>query len=150
MTKALAQTKAPHEVKAEDYVAIYYTGGHGVVWDFPDNEELQRLVETIYQNGGYVTAVCHGVVGLLNLRLPDGAYLIKDKVVTGFTNTEEWLSGKARKVPFSTENELKKRGAIYRKKAFFRPYATVDGRIITGQNPQSPRVVAKALIKALQ
>lgn len=103
----------------------------------------------IYQAGGYITAVCHGVVGLLNLKNDDGEYLIKDKQVTGFTNTEEWLSQKQTKVPFSTEDELRKREAIYRKARFFKSYAISDGRIITGQNPWSPRAVAQLLIKAI-
>lgn len=147
--QALTNTKKPSEVRAEDYVAIYYTGGHGVIWDFPDNQELQDIALSIYHQGGYVTAVCHGVVGLLNLKFPDGTYLIAGKEVTGFTNTEEWLSGKAKKVPFSTENELKKRGAKYQKKRFFKSYAVQDGLVITGQNPQSPRAVAQLLVKAL-
>lgn len=149
VAKALAQTKSPDEINPSDYVAIYYTGGHGVVFDFPDNQPLQKIAMAIYQAGGYITAVCHGVVGLLNLKNDDGEYLIKDKQVTGFTNTEEWLSQKQTKVPFSTEDELRKREAIYRKARFFKSYAISDGRIITGQNPWSPRVVAQLLIKAI-
>lgn len=148
--QALANTKQPSDIKPEDYVAIYYTGGHGVLWDFPDNKALQTIAERIYQSGGYLTAVCHGVVGLLNLKDKQGDYLIKNKQVTGFTNTEEILSQKARKVPFSTENALKDRGANYQKVRFFKPYAVKDGRIITGQNPWSPKEVARLLLNALQ
>lgn len=133
VTRALAQTKTPKEVDPSDYMAIYYTGGHGVPWDFPENEALQSLAMSIYEAGGYVTAVCHGVVGLLNLKKADGDYLIHNKKLTGFTNVEEYLSQKQNKVPFSTEDELKKRGALYTKKRFFTSYAVSDQRVITGQ-----------------
>lgn len=147
---ALRNTKKPSQVNPDDYVAIYYTGGHGVVWDFPDDKELQAFAQHIYANQGYVTAVCHGVVGLLNLKDQSGEYLLKGKTVTGFTNTEERLSGKTDKVPFSTEDEMKKRGANYVKKRFFKPFAIEDSRVITGQNPWSPRAVAKLLLQKLQ
>lgn len=144
---ALSNTKKASEINADDYFAIYYTGGHGVLWDFPNNVELQKISESIYRNNGYITAVCHGVVGLLNIKDENGEFLIKNKKVTGFTNTEEILSRKNKKVPFSTEDEMKKRGAIYSKKRFFKPYAVEDSRIVTGQNPWSPREVAKILVE---
>ncbi|MCW6665327.1 type 1 glutamine amidotransferase domain-containing protein [Aerococcaceae bacterium NML191219] len=148
--KALAETKKTSEVNADDYFAIYYTGGHGVVFDFPDNKDIQKIAMDIYNAGGYISAVCHGVVGLLNLKTENNEYLIKDKRITGFTNTEEWLSRKQKKVPFSTEDELKKRGAKYIKKRFFKSYAVSDNRVITGQNPWSPREVAKLLIQEIK
>lgn len=147
---ALAQTKSPEEIHSNDYFVIYYTGGHGVVWDFPNNKSIQKITMDIYCSGGFISAVCHGVVGLLDLKTDDGEYLIKNKNITGFTNTEEWLSGKQNKVPFSTENELKKRGANYMKKRFFKAFAVSDNRVITGQNPWSPREVAKLLIQEIK
>lgn len=147
--KALARTLSPKKVKFEEYVAIYYTDGHGVMWDFPDNKELQNLAMNIYNNGGYVTAVCHGVVGLLNLKEDNGEYLIKNKKVTGFANIEEFLNGTLKKVPFLTETELKNRGAMYKRKRAFANYVVKDGRIITGQNPFSPRQVGVELVKEL-
>lgn len=147
---ALGNTKKPEDIQPEEYIAIYYTGGHGVLWDFPDNTVLQDIASTIYNNGGYVTAVCHGVVGLLNIKNQSGHYLIENKNVTGFTNTEEWLSQKMSKVPFSTENALKKRGAKYHKARFFKSYAIEDDRIITGQNPWSPVAVAQLLVQRLK
>ncbi|SDI97096.1 type 1 glutamine amidotransferase domain-containing protein [Dolosicoccus paucivorans] len=148
VNKALAQTKSPQDIDPKEYCGIYYTGGHGVLWDFPQDETLQHIAMAIYKEGGYVTAVCHGVVGLLNLT-EDGHYLIKNKQVTGFTDVEELLAGKKNKVPFSTEEALKQRGAHYVKKRFFTSFATRDGRVITGQNPQSARAVAKELVKAI-
>ncbi|MCP5854190.1 DJ-1/PfpI family protein, partial [Klebsiella pneumoniae] len=88
-------------------------GGHGVMWDFPDNPQLQELARKIYEKNGVVAAVCHGVAGLLNIKLSDNKLLLKDSQVTGFSNTEEKLAELEEVVPFLTENELGARGGIY-------------------------------------
>lgn len=144
--QALAQTKRPDQINSSDYQAIYYTGGHGVMWDFPENKDLQTIAETIYANGGYVTSVCHGVVGLLNLKNDSGQYLIADRRITGFTNVEETLNGTRAHMPYLTETELVNRRAIVVKKRPLADFAVQDGQFITGQNPFSPRSVAKLLI----
>lgn len=148
--RALLFSKKPSEVVAADYEAIYYTGGHGVVWDFPDNAELQDLALGIYEGGGFVTSVCHGLAGLLNIKDRAGNYLIAGKTITGFTKAEEVLSGKLKKVPFITETEAVKRGANFHKKLPFTAHAVRDGQLITGQNPMSGRAVAKLLVESLQ
>ena len=146
----LGATLKPSEVNPDDYVAIYYTGGHGVIWDFPDNTQLQALSRRIYEQGGVVSSVCHGAVGLLNIKLSDGELLIKGKKVTGFSNEEEELAGLTKHVPYLTETELVKRGAIYQKAdAPWAPFAIADGRLITGQNPASGGPVAELVLKAI-
>lgn len=147
--RALLHTLKASDVHASDYCAIYFTGGHGVVWDFPDNKDLQKLAQSIYETGGYVASVCHGLAGLLNISLSDGQYLISGKKVTGFTNMEEILSGKQRKVPFATETEAKKRGAIFLKKRPFASFSLADKRVVTGQNPMSGQAVAKLLLSEM-
>lgn len=148
--RALAKTQKPQEIDPCAYQAIYYTGGHGVLWDLVENTELKQIAETIYEQKGYISAVCHGVVGLLPLSDGNGQPLLKNKHVTGFTNTEELLSRKRNLVPFSTEDALKEKGAFYSKKRFFTSYAIEDQRLITGQNPWSSRAVAKLLIQKLE
>ncbi|KQW93142.1 type 1 glutamine amidotransferase domain-containing protein [Acinetobacter guillouiae] len=146
----LNNTLQPSEVKASDYKAIYFTGGHGVMWDFPNNPELTALAEQIYRQGGVVSAVCHGVAGILSLKDEQGKALIANRKVTGFSNREESLSGMKKQVPFFLENQLKSKGAKYSQGFFpFTSYAIVDDRIITGQNPQSPREVGEEVIKKL-
>lgn len=146
----LGATLKPSEVKPADYVAIYFAGGHGVIWDFPDNEELQTISREIYESGGYVSSVCHGAAGLLNIKLSGGTLLVKDKKVTGFSNEEEKLAELDQHVPFLTETELKARGAVYRKAdAPWAAFAIEDQRLITGQNPASGGAVADLLLQAL-
>ena len=146
----LGATLKPDQVNPEDYIAIYYAGGHGVIWDFPDNTQLQALSRRIYEQGGVVSSVCHGAVGLLNIKLSDGELLIKGKKVTGFSNEEEELAGLTKHVPYLTETELVKRGAIYQKAdAPWAPFAIADGRLNTAQNPASGGPVGELVLKAI-
>ncbi|WP_447595209.1 type 1 glutamine amidotransferase domain-containing protein [Aquipseudomonas campi] len=146
----LGATLKPSQVSPDDYVVIYFAGGHGVVWDFPDNTELQVLSRGIYERGGIVSSVCHGAVGLLNITLSDDSLLIKGKTVTGFSNAEEQLAELDQYVPYLTEDELVKRGAVYQKADEpWAPFAVADGRVITGQNPASGGPVADLVLKAL-
>lgn len=146
--RGLSQTLRPDQVDPNEYFAIYYTGGHGVMWDFPENQELQSLAYSIYRQGGYLTSVCHGIAGLLNIQDEHGNYLITGKKITGFTTAEEILAGKKSLVPFLNQEVAKTRGAKFSKKRFYSEYAVKDGQLITGQNPFSVRAVAKLLLAA--
>lgn len=146
----LGTTLRPDQVRAEDYAAIYFAGGHGVVWDFPDDAGLQALSRDIYEAGGIVSSVCHGAVALLNIRLSNGELLIQGKEVTGFTNEEEKLVGLDAHVPYLTETELRHRGVHFRQAdAAWQPFAVADQRVITGQNPASGGPVAELVLQAL-
>lgn len=144
--EALSNSMSPAEVNSQMYSAIYFTGGHGVMWDFPHNEALHQISLQIYQNGGFLTSVCHGISGLLYLKSDWNQYLIKGKRITGFTNVEENLSGKKKYVPFLNEVVAKEHGANFVKKRAYAEYAVADGQFITGQNPFSPKAVAKLLV----
>ncbi|MCZ8390230.1 type 1 glutamine amidotransferase domain-containing protein [Achromobacter xylosoxidans] len=147
----LANTAAPGDILANDFDAIYFTGGHAVMWDFPDSAGLQRITRGIWEQGGIVASVCHGYCGLLNTRLSDGSLLVADKRVTGFSWAEEVLAGVARSMPYNAEQEMKTRGARYQKALLpFIPYVVADGRLITGQNPGSAKATAKQVVQALE
>lgn len=146
----LGATLNPNQINPDDYIAIYFAGGHGVIWDFPDNKALQDLSRRIYENGGYVSSVCHGAAGLLNIKLSDGTLLVNGKKVTGFSDEEEKLAQLDQYVPFLTEAELKKRGGIYQKADEpWMVFAVKDERLISGQNPASGGAVADLLVESL-
>lgn len=146
----LNTTHKPEEIQAQRYQIIYFTGGHGTMWDSPNNERLQAIAQQIYENEGMVAAVCHGVAGLLNVKLSDGSYLLDGKRITGFSNWEERLIGLNDEVPFLLEDELIKRNAQYHKALLpFVPYIKVDERLVTGQNPNSARKVGKKVIEEM-
>ena len=146
----LGATLKPSDINPNDYAVIYYAGGHGVIWDFPEDATLQTISQHIYENGGIVSSVCHGAVGLLNIKLTNGALLIAGKSVTGFSNEEETLAGLAQHVPYLTEDELVKRGAKYVKAELpWAAFAVEDQRVITGQNPASGGKVAELVLAKL-
>ncbi|SDE27661.1 Putative intracellular protease/amidase [Dyadobacter soli] len=146
----LQSSLKPSEVYANDYRLIYFTGGHGAMWDLPENTELQNLAKAIYERNGMVTAVAHGVSGLLNVRLSDGSLLIQDKYVTAYSNVEEALVSFVSEVPFYLEDQLKERGANYTKAMIpFVEFIEMDERLITGQNSHSARKVATKALEEL-
>lgn len=143
----LAHTKVLGELSANDFDAVFYPGGHGPMWDLPDNDESIALIEAFVRAGKPVAAVCHAPVALVNVRAPDGDFLIKHKRVTGFSNTEEEAVGLTAVVPFLLEDRLKARGGLYSKAADWAPHVEVDGQLVTGQNPASSAPAAEVLLK---
>ena len=139
---------SPSEVKAEDYQAIYFAGGHGVIWDLRDNKQLNDIALSIYNNNGVLSSVCHGAVGLLNIE-QDGEFIVKGKSVSGFTNSEESANGTIEHMPYLLEDEFVNIGANFKKEADWSAYAVVDGHVVTGQNPQSGHAVAEKVLAIL-
>ncbi|GAA4383820.1 type 1 glutamine amidotransferase domain-containing protein [Tsukamurella soli] len=146
----LENTKSPDEIDSADFDAIYFTGGHAVMYDFPDSEGLQRISREIFERGGIVSSVCHGYCGLLNTKLSDGSYLIAGRKMTGFAWQEEVLARVDKLVPYNAEERCKERGAQYQKaKIPFVSYAVVDGNLVTGQNPGSAKETAQKVAALL-
>lgn len=142
-------TLKPSEVQIADYAAIYYAGGHGTMWDFPENIELAEIAREIYESGGIVSAVCHGPSALVNIKLSDGEYIVKGKKINSFTNEEEKSINLDGVVPFLLESKLIERGAKFEKSGLWLPHVTVDQRVVTGQNPQSAEGVGNAVLQEL-
>lgn len=146
----LESTKSPDEVDPADYDAVYYTGGHAVMYDFPDSSGLQQITRDIFESGGVVSSVCHGYCGLLNVTLSDGSNLVAGRKVTGFAWQEEVLARVDKLVPYNAEQAMKDRGANYEKGLIpFKSYVVTDGKLVTGQNPGSAKATAKAVVEAL-
>lgn len=149
--KILEQTSSLAEVHSETFDLVYLAGGHGTMYDFPNDEMIQQIIATHYENGKTIGAICHGVGGLLNVKLSNGEYLIKGKKMTGFSWFEETLANRKKAVPFNLESELKKRQPNYQKA--FIPMTSkvvVDGHLITGQNPFSSKEMAKVIAQEIQ
>ncbi|GAB2676058.1 type 1 glutamine amidotransferase domain-containing protein [Flavihumibacter cheonanensis] len=145
----LEHSMKPSEVDPAAYIGIHYAGGHGTMWDFADNTELAALATKIYEKGGVVSAVCHGPAGLVNIKLSNGQYLVDGKRVNAFTNEEEIAVKLENVVPFMLETVLIERGARFEKSGLWQEHVTVDGRLITGQNPQSAKKLGEEVVKVL-
>ncbi len=148
-TAALASTRRLSEVKAADYDAVFYPGGHGPQWDLTDDPVSIALIEETLALGKPLAVVCHAPCALLHAKRPDGEALIAGRRVTGFANTEEAAVGLTDVVPFLLEDALKGAGGIYSKGADAAVYVVLDGLLITGQNPASSGPAAETLLQHL-
>jgi len=132
------------------YDAIFYAGGHGTMWDFPDNKAQNEAGAAIYEAGGIVSAVCHGPAGIQNIKLSNGKYLVDGKTVTGFTNDEELAAGKTEVMPFRMETVLKDHGAKFSCTKNWGCNVETSERLVTGQNPASAGAVGQAVVDLLE
>ena len=146
----LSNTIKLSEINADDYDAVFYPGGHGPLWDLSEDKNSIKLIENMYASGKPVAAVCHAPAVFHNTKNPDGTALIKNKSVTGFSNSEEAAVQLTEIVPFLLEDELQSKGANYSKADDWHPYAITDGNLITGQNPQSSELVAEGVLEKLK
>jgi len=147
----LQHTLSINQVARQDFDCIYLTGGHGTMYDFPDNPTLRYIIRELYENDRIVSAVCHGVGGLMNVTLSNGEYLVKNKTLTGFSWMEEILARRTKEVPFNLQKELKKRAAAYTKALLpLTSKVCQDKNLVTGQNPFSSKELAAKVITALK
>ena len=145
----LANTLCLDNVNSADFDAIFFAGGHGVMWDFPNSAAIDKVTREIYERGGIVSAVCHGPCALVNVKLSDGKFLVDGKNLTGFTNAEEDEVQATDIVPFLLETALKNHGANHHAAANWSNHVIADGRLVTGQNPASAAGVGAAVVKLL-
>lgn len=139
------------KINPDDYQAVFVVGGKGAMFDLPYDKPLQNIISSIYENQGVVAAVCHGPAALVNVTLSNGNPLVKGKRVNGFTNKEEKAFGKKwiNSFDFLLEDELKLKGGIFESSPMMLSHVTIDGRLITGQNPFSTHPTAAAVVEAL-
>jgi len=147
--EVLANTLRLDSVSAEDFDTVFYPGGHGPMWDLAEDPHSIKLIESFYDSGKPVAAVCHAP-GVLRHVKHKGEPIVKGKRVAGFTNTEEAEVQLTDVVPFLVEDELKRLGGLYQKTDNWYPFAVVDGRLITGQNPSSSTITAETLLRLMK
>lgn len=147
---ALANTVRLDSVSADDFAGIFYAGGHGPMYDLAEDPISIALIQNMWRAGKPVSSTCHGPAVLRHAVDTDGKPLVSGKRVTGFTDSEEAAVERTDAVPFLLEDELIRLGGIYSKTDDWQPYTQVDGRLITGQNPNSSGPVADALLQQLK
>lgn len=150
LQEKLSNTKKLSEVRAEDFDAVFYPGGHGPLFDLTKSEESRRLIESFAKQQKPIAAVCHAPAVFANVQGPDGQPLVKGKNVTGFTNSEEEAVNLTEVVPFLVEEKLQELGGKYSKAGDWQPHVVRDGMLITGQNPASSEGAAEELLKLLK
>lgn len=156
LNDSIAQYKTSHtiamnDVVAEAYEAVFFVGGKGAMFDFPDNKAIQSLVRDYYQSGKVIGAVCHGPAALVNVILDTGRPLIENKKVSGFTNKEElFLIPDAKTIfPFLLQDKLAAQGAQFNEGPMYMEKISHDKNLVTGQNPWSTWLLAETMITQL-
>lgn len=142
---AIRNTQALAQVNPADYAAIFFSGGHGAMWDFPDSQPVNDVSRAIWESGGIVAAVCHGPAALVNITLSDGTHLVAGRRLAAFTDSEERAVGLQEVVPFLLSSTLAARGALMQPGADWTSTVAIDGHLVTGQNPQSATGVGRAV-----
>lgn len=134
--------------RAAEFDAIFYPGGHGPMYDLVDDADSIALIEEFYRAGKVVSAVCHGTIALVNVKV-DGEHIIKGREITGFTNDEEDFIKLTSAMPLLVEDKVVEAGGKFVKAGVFGDKVAVDGQFVTGQNPVSANSFAKALVTAI-
>ena len=139
------------DVVAEDYEAVFFAGGKGAMFDFPNNKDIQSIIREYYISNKVVGAVCHGPAALVNVALDNGHPLLENKKVSGFTNKEELLliSDAKSIFPFLLQDKLVAQGASFNEGTMYLENISHDNNLITGQNPWSTWILAETMIKQL-
>lgn len=146
----LQQTQALDTLSADEFDAIFLPGGHGTMFDLPENVTLQKLLRDFAETDKVIAAVCHGPAGLVGAKLADGTPLVAGKTITAFTNEEERAVELDQLMPFLLETKLRELGANLVLQPNWSEHIQQDGKLITGQNPQSSRLTAQAVISTLK
>jgi putative intracellular protease/amidase len=149
---AQAKAHATHlaaSVDASAFDVVFFPGGHGAMWDLPLDAGVTRAVESAFAAGTLIASVCHGAAGLVTARRADGKSIVEGKRINSFTDAEEDAVGLSSVVPFQLESRLRELGAVFEGAPNWQPFAVRDGQFITGQNPQSSKLVAQHVAEAL-
>lgn len=145
----LENTRPLEEIWEDGFVGVFVPGGHGAMFDMPDNPLVAGVLERTWAQGGVVSAVCHGPAALVGVRDEDRTPLVQNRRVSCFTNEEEREVGLDEVMPFLLETRLQELGAQIDNRGKFEPHVVVDGRLVTGQNPPSSQVTANAVVDVL-
>jgi putative intracellular protease/amidase len=148
--KELTNTAKVTKDDATGFDAIFLPGGHGTMFDFPNNETLLYILQQFAEENKVIGAVCHGPAGLVNVTYKDGTPLVKGKKVSAFTDSEEREMKLDVHMPFLLESKLREKGGQFQSGANWTDFSVRDGNLVTGQNPQSSKSAAEKVVEALE
>lgn len=145
VSEQIANTRSLADVDIGAYDALYFPGGHGTMWDLPESDAVKSTVRKAWEDGKIIGAVCHGPAALVDVKLSDGRWLVDGKTMSVFTDEEEKAVEKDTIVPFLLASRLQDHGAKIAKADNFEKSVSVDGNLVTGQNPASAAGVAERM-----
>ncbi len=145
---ALANTLALDEVVDNMFDALYIPGGNGTMYDLAKNALLEKILQQHIDSDCLIASVCHGAVCFTSLR-QNGIPYVSNRAMTCFSNAEEHQTGAAEEYDFLVEDKCRELGAKISIADPWQEHTVQDGKLITGQNPQSCERLAKVLVDKL-
>ena len=147
----LMRSTAVVDVDFADYDLVYFAGGWGAAFDLGQSEEIGRQVTAACAAGRVVGGICHGPLGLLRARRPDGELLVKGRRLTAVTDRQVYQLGVAG-TPLHPESALRAAGACFESaehplRDFFANHFVADGDLVTGQNQNAGPMVARLMMQ---
>ena len=159
LSDSIAMSKAKHsipiaEVDITAYDIVFISGGWGASYDLAQSPVLGEKVSDAYygDKDAIIGGVCHGVLGLVNVRATDGSLIVAGRRMTGVTDKQIKELG-IEVTPMHPETELRKAGAIFESQSAFRDvfatHVVVDDerRFVTGQNQNSGLEAAHVMMQ---
>jgi len=138
------------DINADNYDVVLVVGGHGAMYDLAKDEDLHRIINTVYDNKGIVAAECHGPAPLIWTKRPDGKSIIAGKQVTGYPDAIE-PEGLLDILPFSLEQEMRNIAEYEQGDMNEKAHAVwADDQIVTSRDPFSSELMGEELVKALE
>lgn len=152
--KAQTSSLTPEQVNAKDYLAVFYVGGYGILFDVAKSTRIASVVEKIHANGGVIGGSGHGPIGLALLKNSEGTHLIKGLKITGFPNTQEKetdRSDKGKILPVWVEDRLREVGANYQgPNELRRDEVVVDQQFVTTMFAAGATQVIEIIISMIE
>jgi putative intracellular protease/amidase len=139
-------------VDIESYDIVFLAGGWGAAYDLGKSAVLGEKMTEAYANQAVIGGVCHGPLGLLNAKAPDGSPLLKGRRVSAVTDKQIEELGISH-TPMHPERDLRAAGVLFEAESKFRDlfasYVVIDGRIVTGQNQNSAAETAHKMMEVV-
>jgi putative intracellular protease/amidase len=147
----LAHSLAVGDLDVASYDIIYLAGGWGASFDLGQSEALGRKISEAFAAERVIGGICHGPLGLLRARTPEGDLLVKGRHLTAVTDKQIRELGIAL-TPLHPETALRQAGALFEGKThpardFFANHFVSDGDLITGQNQNAGPMVARLMMQ---
>lgn len=149
-----AQLGASLSIADVDFAAydlVYFAGGWGAAFDLGQSDLLGVCVSTAIAAGRVIGGICHGPLGLLKARRPDGRLFVEGRRMTAVTDRQVRQLGVSI-TPLHPESALRAAGASYEcvhhpARDFFANHYVVDGDLVTGQNQNAGPMVARLMMR---
>jgi putative intracellular protease/amidase len=147
----LARSLAIAGVDFARYDLVFFAGGWGAAFDLGQSELLGRKVSEAYAAGRVLGGICHGPLGLLKARRPDGELVVRGRRMTAVTDRQVEQLG-ITITPLHPESALREAGALFEGRThplrdFFANHYVADGDLVTGQNQNAGPMVARLMMR---